>query len=168
MSADAFPSPGHDHTACRAASIERAREVFEARGLRLTQLRADVFGEIAASHHAIGAYEIIDRLARHGTRLAPISVYRALDVLLDAGVVHRLESRNAYFACHSVDHGQGPQVILACTECGSVAEVTSEELFRAIDDAAKLVKFKPRIPVVEVLGSCDHCSQGDKSGEGKP
>jgi hypothetical protein len=54
-----------------------------------------VFGEIAASHKAIGAYEVLDKLAARGERLAPISVYRAIDALLAAGIVHRFESRNA-------------------------------------------------------------------------
>ncbi len=80
-------------------SIDRATAIFAERNIRFTDLRRKVFEEIASTQASVGAYEVLDRLAKKGTRLAPISVYRALDALLDAGVVHRLESKNAYFAC---------------------------------------------------------------------
>ncbi len=155
---NAFPAPGHDHGACHATSMAKARDVFEARGLKLTTMRAQVFGEIAASHRAIGAYDIIDRLARQGTRVAPISVYRALDVLLEAGVVHRLESRNAYFACHTSHAVERQYVVLACADCGIVAEVVAEGVFDAINDAARAARFSPVAKIVELSGVCSHCS----------
>jgi len=75
----AFPAPGHDHELCLDEAMVRARAAFAARGLRLTPLREAVFQVIAgASHRAIGAYEVLDRLATRGERLAPISVYRAI------------------------------------------------------------------------------------------
>lgn len=117
-----------------------------------------VFEEIAASHSAIGAYDVLDRLARKGTRLAPISVYRALDALRAAGVVHRLESRNAYFACH-VAHGQGSaQVVLNCARCGSVAEVGARSVMQSIEAAAAMADFRATASIVEVEGLCGHCA----------
>ena len=80
-------------------SVDRASAIFAERNIRFTDLRRKVFEEIASTQASVGAYEVLDRLAKKGTRLAPISVYRALDALLEAGVVHRLESKNAYFAC---------------------------------------------------------------------
>lgn len=153
-----FPTPAHDHAPCLASLIERAEAAFAAKDLRLTELRRQVLGEIAASHRAIGAYEILDRLARKGTRLAPISVYRALDALQQAGVVHRLESRNAYFACHS-GHGHGSaQVVLSCRQCGEIAEVGGEAVLAAIETAAAGVAFRASGAIVEVSGLCGHCA----------
>src|SRR5262245_22209716 len=118
----AFPAPGHNHELCLDAAMARARAAFAAKGRRLTPLREAVFQVIAAaSHRAIGAYEVLDRMARRGERLAPISVYRAIDALVAAGIVHRFESRNAFFACHA-GHDER-QLVLACEQCGSVAEV---------------------------------------------
>src|SRR6185295_18379236 len=97
---DAFPALEHDHDRCLEEAMTRARKAFDDKGLKLTPLRRAVFGEIASSHRAIGAYEVLDKLAARGERLAPISVYRAIDALLAAGMVHRFESRNAFFACH--------------------------------------------------------------------
>src|SRR5262249_61290988 len=81
--------------------MERAREAFQTKGLKLTPLRQSVFREIAASHRAIGAYEVLDRLAERGERLAPISVYRAIEALVSAGIVGRFQRRNALFSCHA-------------------------------------------------------------------
>ena len=102
--------------------MERARQAFQNKGLKLTPLRQSVFREIAASHKAIGAYEVLDRLAIRGERLAPISVYRAIEALVAAGIVHRFESRNAFFACHAGHEMR--QLVLACEACGRVARST--------------------------------------------
>ena len=154
----AFPPPGHDHAACQAAALARARDAFEARGLKLTDLRLSVFTEIAASHHAIGAYEIIERLAANGPKLAPISVYRALDALTAAGMVHRLESRNAYFACQARHDEAREHVILACRDCGTIAEVEAGDALTAIDALARRLDFTVAARIVEVAGRCAHCA----------
>jgi Fur family zinc uptake transcriptional regulator len=158
-----FPQPGHNHSACVAHALERAAAAFEARGLRLTDLRRHVFEEIAASHHSVGAYDILERLAAKGTRLAPISVYRAIDALIAAGVVHRLESKNAYFACHNAHSGGAEHLVLACEKCGAVAEVAGGSVFGAIDEAARGARFQPRLRVVEVAGLCGDCGGAGKA-----
>ena len=152
-----FPAPGHNHGACLNSAVGRAENAFESHGLKLTALRRKVLQEIAGSHHAVGAYDIIDSLARKGDRLAPISVYRAIDALLAAGVVHRLESRNAFFACHTSHTGSGNQVILACETCGLVAEVNGDAIFQALAKTAEIENFKPQRRVVEMTGLCKHC-----------
>lgn len=153
-----FPQPGHNHKRCLSTALERAHAAFADKGLRLTRLRALVFEEIANSHHSIGAYEIRERIAAKGTQLAPISVYRAIEALMQAGVVHRLESRNAYFACHCI-HGAGREhIVLCCERCGTIAEIPAESVFAAIATAARDNGFTPRVRVVEVSGLCAHCA----------
>src|SRR6185437_2082931 len=103
-------------------SIDRATAIFAERNLRFTDLRRKVFEEIASTQASVAAYWVLDRLAEKGTRLAPISIYRALDALLEAGVVHRLERKNAYFACrklHRPRTGRRP-MFLSCEKCGAV------------------------------------------------
>src|SRR5262245_31887265 len=156
----AFPAPEHDHDQCLDAAMARARAAFAAKGLRLTPLREAVFQVIAAaSHRAIGAYEVLDRMTRRGERLAPISVYRAIDALVAAGIVHRFESRNAFFACHA-GHDER-QLVLACEDCGAVAEVDGAAVFAAIDRVAEGAAFtasSARGAVVAVWGLCANCA----------
>ena len=157
--AAAFPVASHDHTHCSVATVERARHLFEAKGLKLTTLRLQVLEVIASSHEAVGAYDILGRIAASGQRLAPISVYRAIDALLDAGVIHRLESRNAYFACHTQHTAAGPgdTLVLVCEACGRVAEINAAPMFDAISRAVKSADFAPRRAVTEVAGTCREC-----------
>ena len=154
----AFPSPEHDHGSCLANTLARAQTAFEVHALKLTPLRRRVFEEIASSHDAVGAYVLLERLAKKGGRLAPISVYRALDALLEAGVVHRLETRNAFFACHGRHDAARRQLYLVCQDCHAVAEVDAESTFLHIDDAAKAEGFQRNSAVVEVTGRCAHCA----------
>lgn len=155
----AFPAPEHDHDRCLEEAMQRAHKAFENKGLKLTPLRKSVFREIAASHRAIGAYEVLDKLAVTGERLAPISVYRAIDALVGAGLVHRFESRNAFFACHAGHEIR--QLVLACETCRRVAEVDGDRVFTAIDRAAATSSFSPKAAVVEVWGLCASCAAGE-------
>jgi Fur family zinc uptake transcriptional regulator len=126
-----------------------------------------VFREIAGSHKAIGAYEVLDRLAVRGERLAPISVYRAIEALVAAGIVHRFESRNAFFACHAGHEMR--QLVLACEACGRVAEVDADKVFAAIDRSAGAAGFLTKGAVVEVWGLCANCArEGREPAHGRP
>ena len=139
-------------------TLNLARAAFKERNLKFTDLREQVFKEIAATRGSIGAYEILDRLAEKGTRLAPISVYRSLDALMDVGVIHRLESKNSFFACRRHEHaGKGRPIFLACEQCGSVQEVAAQEIFDTINKLSGERGFETTVKFVEVAGVCASC-----------
>lgn len=161
----AFSGPKRRQGRSLDRAMRKASEAFEEHNLRFTKLRQQVFGEIAATHTSIGAYDILEQLADKGTRLAPVSVYRAIEALMEAGVIHRLESKNAYFACRRLDHDfekSGRPLVLACESCGAVAEVDSHDIFETIDEIASDAKFKPRVRFVEVSGLCPQCAKAKK------
>lgn len=163
QASESFPAPSHDHGHCVAEVVERAEAAFEAQGLRMTDLRRLVLEEVASSHKAVGAYDLLERLSvKGGRRLAPISVYRALDTLVGAGVVHRLESRNAFFACHSTHAANRRQIVLACEKCGSVAELPGGDVFDGIEAAARGVGFRMAQALVEVSGTCTACQSSGR------
>lgn len=140
--------------------VDRARQAFEERSLRFTDLREQVFKEIASIRGSIGAYDILEKLAEKGTRLAPISVYRSLDALLDVGVIHRLESKNAFFACRRHEHGKkGRPIFLSCEKCGKIQEVPAPEIFTTINERASGAGFRATIKFVEVAGVCSDCDK---------
>jgi Fur family zinc uptake transcriptional regulator len=75
------------------------------------------------------------------------------------GVVHRLESRNAYFACHAGhEHNGARRIVLACERCATVAEVAAPVAFDAIDGAADDAGFRSTRALVEVAGLCTACA----------
>jgi Fur family transcriptional regulator, zinc uptake regulator len=163
VSTTVFPTTGHNHERCLHTALDRAEGAFQAKGLKLTELRRRVFVEIAGSHHAVGAYDVLERLAQSGGRLAPISVYRAIDALLAAGCIHRLESRNAFFACHTAGPHARKPVVLACTACGRVAEMAGDEVLDALDRLLAASRFDAQQTVVEVAGTCADCQPGRAS-----
>jgi Fur family transcriptional regulator, zinc uptake regulator len=112
-----------------------------------------VLGAVGESHRAAGAYEIIERLARSGPRPAPISIYRALEFLGDLGLVHRIESRNAFVACNRL-HEAGRAVLMVCEDCGTVDEIEAASVFDGLDVLASAEGFETRRAVIELSGCC--------------
>jgi Fur family zinc uptake transcriptional regulator len=151
-----FLDPHHDHAHCTADLIARAERTCERRGSKLTGQRREILSSVAQSHSAVGAYDIIERMAEHGPRPAPITVYRALDFLLAHGLVHKIESRNAFVACSHSHEGQ-PAALLICETCGTVAELDAPEIFERIAQKAKAQKFSPAHTVIEMSGTCGSC-----------
>ena len=152
-----FPTPDHDHGRCSADALAHAEALCVKRGERLTAMRRHVLEVLSASHKPLGAYEIIDQLAPRGPRPAPITAYRALEFLRQNGLVHRIESRNAFIACvhnHSVSD---PVVFLICERCGAVGEASSADVTATLTSAARAVGFTPKSPVLELTGVCTHC-----------
>ncbi len=152
-----FPKPEHDHGSCIEQAIARARKVCEARGIRFTPLREALLRVLMASHTALGAYDVIDRMNEQGRRLAPISVYRIIDVLVEAGLVHRLESKNAYFACLSRHENGASMVVLICEACDRVAEAEVPGASGAIEAITEDAGFSVSATVLEVQGRCPDC-----------
>jgi Fur family transcriptional regulator, zinc uptake regulator len=152
-----FPAPGHDHERCASDAIAHAEAICAARAGRLTPIRRRVLEALLASHQPLGAYELIDRLAVRGACPAPITIYRALDFLREQGLVHRIESRNAFIACVQ-NHASGdPVVFLICEKCGTVGEAASAAVADTIRTASRAAGFTPKTPVIEISGICAHC-----------
>jgi Fur family zinc uptake transcriptional regulator len=153
----AFPAPNHDHERCASDAIAHAEALCLTRHERLTPMRRAVLEALLASHAPLGAYELIDRLSARQQRLAPITIYRALDFLREQGFVHRIESRNAFIACvHNHDSGD-PVVFLICETCGAVGEAASAAVADTIKSASRAAGFTPKTPVIEISGTCAHC-----------
>jgi Fur family zinc uptake transcriptional regulator len=153
-----FPAPDHDHDNCATAAIAHAEALCAARAQRLTPMRRHVLEALLASHKPLGAYEIMERLADDG-RPAPITVYRALDFLRDNGLVHRIESRNAFVACVH-NHATGdPVVFLICERCGAVGEAAGGAVAESLKTSCRAAGFTPKSPVIEIAGVCSHCRE---------
>ena len=160
MSQPVFHAPDHDHDRCTAEALAHAEALCTARSERLTPMRRQVLAALLESHKPLGAYEIIERAASTGgTRPAPITIYRALDFLREQGLVHRIESRNAFIACVN-NHATGELVVfLICERCGEVGEAASTAVADQLKSAARAAGFTPKAPVIEITGVCAHCRQ---------
>ncbi|MCO5086274.1 MAG: transcriptional repressor [Methylobacteriaceae bacterium] len=131
-------------------------------GRRLTPGRKAVLDILEQARRPIGAYEMIDLLAASvGRRPAPTQVYRALDFLVEQGLVHRLASRNAFLACGHSHEASEPVAFLICDGCGHVDEATSPALAADVADVADKLGFAPRAQIIEIAGRCADCATKD-------
>ena len=152
-----FPAPDHDHDRCTADALQHAERVCELKAQKFTPIRRQVLEALLSSHRPLGAYEVIDELAKSMPRPAPITVYRALDFLIENGLVHRIESRNAFLAC-AHDHDESAAIaFLICECCGLVGEVPAASIAQSLSASARASGFAPRMSIVEITGLCAHC-----------
>lgn len=158
-----FPKPAHDHRRCVRDAMAAAERTCRDAGVRFTPQRRQVLEIVLESHCPMGAYDVLARMNEGGGRTAPVTVYRALDFLMAQGLVHRLQSRNAFVGCSSPDaHDEsdgadGGTQFLICGDCGTVAEMTDRSIERAIRKRAETAGFTIAAPVVEVEGTCPNC-----------
>jgi len=151
-----FASPGHDHSHCVNDALREAERVCAERGERFTPLRRTVLELLWSSHKPVKAYDLLALLARTHERPAPPTVYRALDFLQDAGLVHKLESINSYIGCGEPGRQHQGQFLI-CESCGVVAELDDGALTSRIDSNAREIGFKVSDETIEISGLCRQC-----------
>jgi Fur family zinc uptake transcriptional regulator len=148
----------HDHRRCQRQLLSEASQLCALRKLRLTPRRREVLEIMLASHQPMGAYDILAELHRAGKadRIAPPIVYRALEFLMNEGLIHRIESRNAFITCAHPGHETTAQFLI-CRDCDQVAELETSEhsLFAEADNLG----FSVDHSVVEITGVCAQCQK---------
>jgi len=151
----ACTDPGH-HVHDADGFVRAVEQACEQRGLRLTPLRAQVLGLVAAAGKPIKAYDLLDRMKAENGSSAPPTVYRALEFLLEQGFIHRLASINAFVGCHH------PQVahsvpFLICDKCQNAIELEDDRISALLDEQARDLGFETRAQTLEVHGLCAEC-----------
>lgn len=146
----------HDHSHCQTQALQTAQQECQRRGLKLTKIRQQVLEIIWGSHNPIGAYDVLQKLQERGHKPAPPTAYRALEFLVSAKLIHRIESLNAYIGCPSPEANHQCQFYI-CKECGHIAEVSSSRVADALSAEAAALGFVSRQPVIEVFGVCQEC-----------
>jgi Fur family zinc uptake transcriptional regulator len=149
--------PGH-HVHDAKGYVHAVEDACTQRGLRLTPLRAQVLGLVAAAGKPIKAYDLLDLMKRENGSSAPPTVYRALDFLLEQGFIHRLASVNAFVSCHH------PQVqhsvpFLICDNCQNAVELEDTRIAGLLESQAKALGFGVRAQILEVHGLCAECQR---------
>lgn len=155
VSATSFPPPHHDHDACVATALAAADAECRRRGARLTDIRRRVLELVWRSHAPVGAYALMEALGK----AAPPTVYRALDFLLAHGLIHRIETLNAFVGCAHPGQPHTGQFLL-CRQCGRAAEIDGAAIAAAVAAAAEPLGFTVEAVTIEVRGLCSACHEG--------
>jgi Fur family transcriptional regulator, zinc uptake regulator len=123
----------------------------------LTRNQALVFDTLSESVGPLSAYSILDLLRKEGFR-APLQVYRALDKLIELGMVHRLESLNAFVACRQPECDLHATTAFAiCEKCGHVSEFANDDVAVRLEAWAKSEVFDLKKTTIELRGLCRDC-----------
>ncbi len=142
---------GEDLTSAAQAALIEAGEQW-------TDMRAEVFGVLAAQERPASAYDIAEGLSKErGKRVAANSVYRILDLFVGTNLARRVESANAYV----INPHPGCRhdcIFLICDVCGRAEHIDDDKLTGALVDAAHTAGFADIRPVVELRGVCESCS----------
>lgn len=139
--------------------MAKAEELCNKSGQRLTVLRRKVLELIWQSHRPAKAYDILDNIGDVASAKPP-TVYRALDFLLENGLIHKLNSLNAYVGCsHPKAHHEC--YFLVCSRCSDIEECCDKKLARAIAATAKKNHFHPAHTTLEISGECQECKKNN-------
>ena len=164
MDQPSFPQRQHDHEACIHAGMAHAEATCESRNERFTANRRSVLELLLAGHRPLGVYELMKQFDWKGRKPAPAQIYRALEFLESIGLVHRIESCNAYLACNRPGRHHCT-IFLVCEQCKTVAEVEAERMQDAITDLAGQTGFELHSQVLEARGLCPECAGSGASDE---
>jgi len=149
-----------------AARLDAAAASCTRRGAQLTELRRHVLGLVLEADGPLTAYQLLDRLKETRGSAAPPTVYRALQFLMEQGLVHRLERLNAFIPCADAGDASGhhhhPVQFLICRKCGRVAEIDDPAISEALARAAERQGFHPGTVVVELEGTCAACAEAPR------
>jgi Fur family zinc uptake transcriptional regulator len=169
MPSKAMPSKAHGKAKAGKASSEKAfpgkawikkvEAICAAKSLQFTPLRREIVAILADLAKPVGAYEIMDHLAKvKGHTVAPPTVYRTLDFLVENGFVVKIESKQAYIACDDPGHDHHG-ILLICSGCGQSTEIDNDEVDKILIKTASASHFHLQRQVVEIEGICQSCSE---------
>lgn len=154
MENDALGFAAHDHGHCVKSALEAAQSTCAQRGVQMTPVRLRTLQILLEEHAALGAYDVLARLAAEGLGSKPPVAYRALGFLVDQGFAHRIERLNAFIACAHPQDVHDPAFMI-CRSCGTVAEAQAQS--GAFGQSVVQTGFKIEQTVIEAEGLCPSC-----------
>ncbi|KAB0679603.1 Fur family transcriptional regulator [Aureimonas leprariae] len=126
-------------------------------GVALTRNQELVMNALERADGPLGAYALLDELRPQGFK-APLQIYRALDKLLETGLVHRLESLNAFVACARPHcHTSATAAFAICERCNAVQEFSDPAVAERLEHWCHDRRFVPAKTTIEIKGVCADC-----------
>ena len=121
----------------------------------LTKNQKIVFNLLQSSGEPLKAYAILENLKREGLK-SPLQVYRALDKLVELGIIHKIESQNSFIACSNSNCASNTAFTI-CRKCGDVKEIKNNHLFEQVSDLGKKNRLKVQRFNLEFYVDCNGC-----------
>ena len=145
------------HQQCLDTTMEKAEKICQNNNARLTKIRKQVLELIWAGHKPVKAYDLLTELQKEDPFAKPPTIYRALDFLLEQGLIHKLHRLSAYVGCANPEKEE-PCFFLICSNCNNVAESHDGAYDDLIKSISKAHRFQPKETIFEIEGLCNHCA----------
>jgi len=146
-----------NHKTCTNEALKNAKMVCKKKGVKLTKLRETVLKLIWKSHSYVKAYDLLEDLQRIDNSAKPPTVYRSLDFLMEHGLIHKIQSLNAYVGCSHPD-AHDSCYFLICNECQNIEEHCSININDIVKNNSGGKSFLPNQVTLEISGVCGECT----------
>lgn len=143
------------------ARLADAARQCRARGAQLTTQRREVLELLLRRGGTAKAYDLQDDMRQRHGRVAPTTIYRALDFLMAQGLVHRVDALNTFVACNDAEHADHQPLFLVCSSCQAATELHDHAMAAAIARTVRAAGAGFRQTAVEIKGQCQRCQQAD-------
>jgi len=154
----------HDHVRCIHKALNTAEQLCHNRGVRFTAIRRKVLELVWESHKPVKAYDLLDRIKPLEQAAKPATVYRALDFLIEQGLIHKVESLNSFIGCKCSER-QHELLLLICNRCHEVEERAALEVMEAESKEIQQAGFVVHRKAIEIHGLCAECARLDSKGK---
>lgn len=158
-------SSSSPHPSSVADQLSIAESLCEQRGRRLTPIRRKVLELLLRHGRSLKAYELLEAMRAEHPGAAPPTVYRALDFLMEEGLIHRLDAVNAWTACLDAA-GDPHDLLVVCTGCGAVAEVSDPVMSQQLAKRVAMTGFALATQETEIRALCPQCQKKQPASPG--
>ncbi|ATE62411.1 Fur family transcriptional regulator [Thauera sinica] len=148
-----------------AELLDRASERCKAHGALLTPIRRDVLGLLYETENGLKAYDLLAKVKELRSNATPPTVYRALDFLIEQGLVHKIERINQFVACRHDSH-RFPGLFMVCRRCGKVSELHDHALMAALTQSILRAGHELDCHELEISSICPDCRQAGQGTHG--
>ncbi len=153
--------PSAEHV---AGALAVAEALCAERGKRFTPIRRKVLELLLQHRRSLKAYELLDEIRAVHPNATPPTVYRALDFLLDEGLVHKVDSLNTFIACGDAA-GAPHNLLVVCTRCGAVAEIHDDVVRNRLAHRIEHAGYRLAGQEMEVKALCGACQAARQASE---
>jgi Fur family zinc uptake transcriptional regulator len=143
-------------TLANAAYLDLASARCKARGTQLTPIRKDVLSVLYETENGLKAYDLLAKIKERRSNATPPTVYRALDFLMEQGLVHKIERINQFLACRHESH-PFPGLLMLCRHCGKVTELHDQALMNRLIQYLGDAGYQMDCSEIEIASLCPNC-----------
>ena len=147
------PQPPHG---CAMLMMDLFRIYLHQKHLPVTRQREAIATTLFESEQHLSVEQVAERLRESGEHVGMATVYRTLNLLVEAGLAHEHDFGEG-FKRYEHRAGEARHDHLICSSCGKVVEFARPALDELQQSIAREAGFTPQTRRFEIYGLCVEC-----------